>query len=204
MYRRYYSSRKGLGSLSIEQLYAKLQNVYILFRDRDYLKGSARITATDVPDSIKCEAAVALTFQPFPIADWSKPDITEDHIFDAIEFLYDHISKPGPVVSMVTDTNWQYYDHDGYDNEAGRSEFRGKVNSFLADYKSGYELAEDGTIQTLGTDGLQHVLNAEIIPYDEANVDSKVRGAIAKWKSRRVTAEDRKESFGHLRTFSNG
>jgi hypothetical protein len=199
MYRRYYSSRKkGLGSLTIEQLYSKLQNVYILFRDKDYFKGSAGITATEVPDSIKCEAAVVLTFQPFPIAEWTKPDITEDHIFDAIEFLYDHVSKPGVLVSMTTDSNWQYYDYDGYDNEAGRSEFRRKVNSFLADYKSGYELAEDGTIQTLGTDGLQHILNAEITPYDEANVDSKVRRAIAKWKSRHVTPADKKESIREL------
>ena len=195
MDRRYYSSRNGLGSLTLEQLYLKLQNLYLLFRDKDYLRGKAGITTTDVPDWIKHEAAVALTFQLFPIADWSVPDITEDHVFDAIEFLYDRVSKPGTMVSMTTESNWQYYDYDGYDDEAGRSDFRKRVNSFLPDYKSGYELAIDGTIQTRSIDGLQHILNADIISYDEVNVDSKVRRAIAKWKSRHVTQADKKESI---------
>ena len=59
---------------------------------------------TDLPDAIKHEAAVALTFQPFPITKWSGLDITEDHVFDALEFLYDHVSRPGELVAMTTDT----------------------------------------------------------------------------------------------------
>jgi hypothetical protein len=198
MSRRYYSSRKGAGSLTLQQLYSKLQSVYALYRDRDYFKGSAGITKLELPDLIKREAEISLTFQLFPITQWSESDVTEDHVFDAIEFLYDHVSEPGNWVSMATETNFYYYDYDGYDREVGRSDFRKKVNSFLADYKSGFELSKDGAVQTMGSDGLQHILNADVIEYDEANVDSKVRRAIAKWKSRHAGLEEKKEAIREL------
>jgi hypothetical protein len=198
MTRRYYSSRKRPGNLTLGELYLKLQNLYLLFRDKGYFKGKAGITSTQLPDAIKHQAALALTFQPFPVTKWSEQEITEDHVFDVLEFLYDHVSKPGESVPMTTETGWNYYDYDGYDEEAGRSDFREKVNGFLADYKSGFELTEEGTVLALGTDGLQHILNAEIIPYDEANVDSKVRNAISKWRNRHLDLKDKKEAIREL------
>ena len=198
MNRRYYSSRKKPGHLSLSELFSKLQNVYLLYRDKDYFKGKAGITNTTLPDTIKREAELALTFQLFPISTATWPEITEDRVFDAIEFLYDYAAKPGEWISKTTETNWNYYDYDGYDDEAGRKEFRNKVNSFLADYKSGYELTEDGMVLTGGTDGLQHLLDAEIIPYDEANVDSKVRGAIIKWRNRHLSLTEKKDAIREL------
>jgi len=198
MNRRYYSSRKRPGHITLDELFSKLENLYILFRDKDYFKGKAGITKDDLPDTIKREAAVALTFQLFPISEFTWPDITEDRVFDAIEFLYDYVSKPGAWVSKTDETNWNYYDYDGYDDEAGRAEFRKKVNSVLADYKSGYELTDDGMVLTSGTDGLQNILNAEIIPYDEANVDSKVRNAIVRWRNRHLSLEEKKEAIRDL------
>jgi len=128
MTRRYYSSRSKPRSLTLEELYWKLQNLYLMFRNKDFFKGKAGITETTLPDAIKHEAAVALTFQPFPITKWSQESITEDHIFDALEFLYDHVSKPGEWVQMTTDSGWNYSDYDGYDDEAGQEEFRNKLS----------------------------------------------------------------------------
>ena len=196
--RRYYSSRKRPGGLTIEALYSKLQNLYMLFRDRDYFKGNAGITKTDLPDAIKHEAAIALTFQFFPITEWSEQDMTEDHVFDALEFLHDHVSRPGEVILMTSETGWNYYDYDGYDNESGRADFRGKANAFLADYKSGYELTEEGIVLARGTEGLQPILDAEIIPYDDANVDSKVRNAIIKWRNRHLALSEKREAIREL------
>jgi len=152
---------------------------------------------TQLPDAIQNEAAIALSFQPFPITKWEAEDISEDHIFDTIEFLYDYVSKPGELVDMISD-GWSYRDYESYDDEAGRKDFREKVNLFLADYKSGYELTEDGQILALGTDGLQHILNAELIPYDEINVDSKVRDAIKKWRNRQQSLSGKKEAIREL------
>jgi hypothetical protein len=197
MTRRYYSSRTKPGNLTLEELYWKLQNLYLMFRDKDFFKGKAGVTKTNLPDAFKHEAAVALPFQPLPITKWSQEDITEDHIFDALEFLYDHVSKPGELVGMTRD-GFNYYDYDGYDNQAGQEEFREKANAFLVDYKTGFELTEDGKILAMGTHGLQHILDAEIIPYDEENVDSKVRNAIAKWRNRHFSLSERKEAIREL------
>ena len=196
MTRRYYSSRKRPGGLSLEELHWKHQNLYLLFRDRDYFKGKARITSTDLPDAIMHEGALALRFQLFPISEWPQQDVTEDRVFDALEFLYDYVSKPGDLVGMTSDTGWNYYDR--YDDEAGRAEFRAKANGFLADYKAGYELTEEGTVLALGSDGLQYILSADIIPYDEANVDSKVRNAINKWRNRHLALAGKKEAIREL------
>ncbi len=95
MTRRYYSSRKRPGRLTLDELYQKLQSLYLLFRDKDYFRAKAGITIEGVPDAIQHEASLALTFQPFPITEWLPQKITEDHVFDTIEFLYDYVSQPG-------------------------------------------------------------------------------------------------------------
>ena len=151
-----------------------------------------------MPDTIIHEAALALRFQLFPVTKWPAQEVTEDHVFDALEFLHDHVSKPGELVGMMNDTGWHYYDYDRYDDEAGRAEFRERANVFLAEYKAGYELGEEGMILALGTDGLQYILDAEIIPYDEANVDAKVRDAITKWRNRHLALAEKKEAIREL------
>ncbi len=198
MARRYYSSRNNPRSLTLEELYAKLKHLYLLLRGRDYFKGKTGITELNLPDAIKHEAQLALSFELFPITKWSDEDITEDHVFDALEFLYDHVSMPGEMTGMTNESGYQYYDYDGYDENAGRADFREKANVFLAEYKSGYELTEQGLVLALGTDGLQYILSADITPYDEVNVDSKVRSAIAKWRNRRLDSSEKREAIREL------
>jgi hypothetical protein len=197
MIRRYYSSRNKLTSLTLGGLCLKAQSLYLLFRDRDYFKGKAGITKTFLPDAIKHEAAIALSFQPFPIEKWEGGQITEDNVFDTLEFLSDHVAKPGELILMLSD-GYRYEDYNGYDIEMGREEFRQKANAFLCDYRSGYELTKDSIVLAAGTDGLQHILDAEIVPYDEANVDSRVRNAILKWRNRHLTLSEKKEAVREL------
>src|SRR5258708_36161868 len=116
MARRYYSARNKPVSLTLGELYSKLQHLYLLYRDRDYFKGKAGITKFDIPSAIKHEAELALTFQPFLITQWSEPDINEDHVFDVLEFLYDHVSRPGEWKNMITESGSFYNDYDGYDD----------------------------------------------------------------------------------------
>ncbi|MCJ7484689.1 MAG: hypothetical protein MUQ25_00785 [Candidatus Aminicenantes bacterium] len=196
--RRYYSSRTKPRSLTLEELYSKLQNLYLLFRDRDYFKARSGITQYNLPDAITREAAIALTFQPFPIEGWSREDIAEDKIFDVFEFLYDRISKPEGWAWHTSDSGHNFEDYVGYDDEKGQEEFRKKVNAFLIDYKNGFELTEDGDVLASGEDGLQHILGADIIPYDEANVDSRVRNAIAKWRKRHLLISEKREAIHEL------
>ena len=198
MSRRYYTSRNNPKSLTVEGLYWKLQHLYLFFRDKDYFKEKAEITGTYLPDSIKHKAALSISFQPFPIKNWPKENITEDHVFDVIEFLYDHVSEPGEWVGMVSDTGINYYDYEGYNDKSGKKEFRNQVNVFLSDYKNGYELSEDGRILAMGSGALLQIFDAEIIPYDEINVDSKVREAIVRWRNRHLDMAERRQAIREL------
>lgn len=195
MSRKYYSSRKGTQSLTLPEIYYKLQNQYLLFRSKDYFKGKASITDKYFPDNIKYEAAILLGFQPFPITKWEVNDVTEDHVFDTIEFLFDKVSKPGTWTRMVSDSGYQYDDYDNYDEEAGKKEYLEMVNTYLCNYMAGYELSNEGIILSIGKDGLRNIFSADIVPYDEANVDSKVRAAILKWRSRHQTMAAKKEAI---------
>ena len=198
MPRRYYSSRNKRASLTPNELYYKVQHLYLLFRDREYFKGKAGITKEKLPEDIKHAAAVALSFQPFPVTNWQENEITEDRIFDLLEFLFDHVSKPCEIVDMVTDTNWQYRDYGDYDDAAGQNEFREQANAFLCDYGEGFELSKDGTVLASGSGCIRQILTAEIEPYDEKNVDSKVRNAILKWRNRHLSLAEKKEAIREM------
>jgi hypothetical protein len=195
--RRYYAARKQPGQITLEGLYQKLQSLYLFFRDRDYFK-EVGVTKTTIPDEIKHKAALCLSFQMFPITKWTGPEVTEGHIFEALEFLHDHVSRPGVWTEMSTASGYTYSDYDGYDADAGQGEFRREANAFLAEYKSGFELTRDGKILALGSDGLQHILNAKLVPYDEVKVDSKVRGAIIRWRNTQLSLDEKRGAIRDL------
>jgi hypothetical protein len=198
MTRRYYSSRNKRTPLTLDELCYKAQHLYLLFRDRDYFKGKAGITKEKLPEDITHLAAVALSFELFPVTHWREDEITGDRVFDLLEFLFDYVSKPGEVVDMVTNENWHYSDYGDYDDLAGQKEFREQANAFLCDYEEGFELTKDGSVLASGSGNMQQILNAEIEPYDEKNVDSKVRNAILKWRNRHLSLTEKKEAIREI------
>ncbi len=197
MARRYYSSRNNPGTLTLDDLYRKLKSLYLWFRERAYFD-EVGITNAEVPDVIAHEAELSLGFAAFPIAGWPDYAVTEERVFDALEFLYDHVSRPGEWTTLTNETGWNYQGYDGYDKAAGQSDFREQANIFLADYQTGYELTEDGLILAQGGEGLEQILNAHIPIYDEANVDSKVRGAIVKWRNRALSLDEKRSAIRDL------
>jgi hypothetical protein len=186
--RRYFSSRKGGRSpISLRQAHSQLEVLYALYRDKDYFQqklGTGQRYGTS--EEHKRLALITLGFNAFPVKGWSYEDTTEDHVFDVIEFLFDHVSKPG---------EWLDPGYDSYDEAAGRKEFRSAANSMLADFGDGFELGEDGQIRANVTGGLEHIIGAQIVPFDEVNVDSKVRSAIDKWRKRHPTLQDKQEAI---------
>lgn len=197
MIRKYYSSRNKLYKMTLDQLYVKLQNLYVLFRDKDYFKEELQITKYSLPTEAINIANISLSFDPFPIDEWNVEDITEDNIFSFIEFLFDHVSQP--VDGKYVNTGYEtYYEYLNFDRKAGQNEFKEYANFFLLDYKNGFELNDNGEITNLGEDGIQYILNADIIPFDEKNVDQKVIKGISIWKNRKSTLEDKKYAIQEL------
>lgn len=121
---------------------------------------------------------------------------SEDDLFDMIEFLYDHVSKPleGHYHSF-DDCGWHYRT---FDVDAGRREFLPEVNELLRDYRGGYELSEDGEILELGEQGFDSLLQAKLPTHDPSNIEDRVKSAILKFRRTRSSAEDRRDAIRDL------
>ena len=193
--RRYYSARKAQKTISPSEAHWRLDHLFTLFRGRDYFRAKLGISGDDTPKSLVSESVIKLGFKAFPLSSWEDSDKTETNIFDVTEFLYDHVSKPGDMIDMVSESNWHYQDYESFDEEAGKSEFRSSANLILSELGEGFELGADGEIRANGSGGLQHILKAEIVPFDKENVDNKVIAAIEKWRHRASTLEDKKEAI---------
>lgn len=199
MKRKYYSSRKGNKKLTTKQLYERLKDTYLYFKEGDYFKEQLEIAFNNVSKKAKYLSSISLHEQIFPVENWDSFDMetNEELIFSVIEFLHDYMSKPGEL-EQFTDNGFNYTDYGDYDTSAGRKEFRSAVNSFLDDYSEGYQLDDNGEILKKGTDGLEHIFSADIMDYDFYNVDLRVKKAVHTWKSRRSGLDEKKRSVQEL------
>ena len=192
--RRYYSSRNGREPVTPQEAQWRLHNLFLLFDEKAFFKEKVGQWSHDKGSTMAREAIMRLGFAAFPMSGWSTSDMTFDRVFDVVEFLFDKVSKPGELVDMRSDSGFDYQDYESYDEEAGRREYRSAANLILADIGEGYELGGDGEIRANGSGGLEHILRAEILPFDEINVDRKVINAIEKWRKRHSTVDDRREA----------
>lgn len=125
------------------------------------------------------------------IDNWS-----EDDLFDMLEFLFDHISKP---------TKRHFHDYSGcgwhcyeFDRAAGQTEYREKLNRILRAYDSGFELTEQGEVVAIPPTGFEPLMIAELPDYDDANVTSRIDAAIKKFRRHRSSIEDRRDAVRDL------
>ncbi len=121
---------------------------------------------------------------------------TEDDMFDVVEFLYDHVSKPlGGRYHSWNDCGWHC---DTFDIVAGRREFLPEVNELLRDYRGGYELSEDGEILELPEQCLDALLQAKLPAHDPANIEERVKAATLKFRRTRSSADNRRDAIRDL------
>mgnify|MGYP001394864563 CR=1 FL=1 len=198
MKRLYYSSRNKNKSTDISKVYQQLQSLFEYFKSKDFFVEKLNIKFDNIPDEVNHKAMFEIKFKPFPISKWDRYDISEENIFDTIEFLFDHASKPGEKGWFTSETGFNYLDYLEFDEEAGREEFRTAVNLIINDYGVGYELTSSGEILAKGKEGLEEILDADIPEYDYSNIDLKVKSAIKKWKNRTLSLSERKQAVHDL------
>jgi hypothetical protein len=123
--------------------------IYTTFEAKGYFQERFGINCTDgyIPGSV---GDIGLySFRKlrrknlFPIWE-SKNSLSEDDIFDLIEFLYDHATQP-----IVSSGNYHQFNDCGYHYSefiqgAAQEEFRKEVNDILRDYDGGFELSAKG------------------------------------------------------------
>lgn len=120
----------------------------------------------------------------------------EDDLFDIIEYLHDHCSKPleGHYHSYA-DCGMHYHT---FEDKQGQEEFRKKVNNILSDYAGGFELTSNGEILFVGDSNLAHLFNADIPSTDEANIKQKVDNAVNRFRRHKATLEERRFAIREL------
>jgi hypothetical protein len=121
---------------------------------------------------------------------------SEDDLFDMLEFLFDHLSKP---------IERHYHDYSAcgwhcskFDRASGRLEYRDKMNRLLRAYDTGFELTERGEVVAIAPTGFEPLLSAELPHPDASNVTSRVDAAIRKFRRHRSSIEDRKDAVRDL------
>ncbi len=120
----------------------------------------------------------------------------EDDLFDIIEFLYDHCSKPiERTYHNWSDCGWHC---SAFDRPAGCAEYREKINRILAIYQEGYELSDDGEILTLPESGLAGLFEAPLPTIDPDNIEARVNAARLKFRRHRASLEDRRDAIRDL------
>jgi len=205
--RPYYSMRTGKNpdaiGFDLTMLKRLFREVYLSFEDRCYFQqafGFFCVDRGDVPGELGSDIAaqVFLALRKtdlWPMAD-NLDSYSEDDLFDMIEFLYDCVSKPvDGFYHDFSDCGWHYSE---FDESAGREGFRQAINELLKDYEQKYELSEEGEILSLGDEGLESLLEADLPEFDPDNVEGRVGAAKRKFRRYHSSMGDRRDAVRDL------
>lgn len=205
--RRYYSVRTGKHDptlkIDLPLLRRLFKDLYVKFDAKSYFQevfGYYCVDEGDVPGKLgsDIEAQMFLRIQkrnlcPILVA---YENYSEDDIFDVIEFLYDHISKPlDGWYHSYNGCGWHY---NTFNVDDGRQEYRAEINNLLCDYEDGYELSAEGEILVLSDKELENLFQSNLPTYDPENIESRVKNAIGKLRRSRSSMEDRRGAIRDL------
>lgn len=205
--REYYSTRTGKNpvgkTLDLMMLKRLFLTVHEDFERRGYFQetfGYHCVDDGDVPGAAgpDVEAYVLRNCRKsnlWPV-DARCDEYTEDDLFDIMEFLYDHTSKPkGGRYHDYGDCGWHF---DKFEKSEGQDEFRAEVNELLCDYDRGYELSANGEILELAEPGMEALLEAKLPQHDPTNVEGRVEKAVTKFRRYRSSVDERREAVREL------
>lgn len=205
--KRYYSIRTGKNPLSrsidLPMLIKLFRTNYIHFDKEGYFQQDFGFNCVDagfIPGTLSQDLEGFLVLELmksnlYPI--YTQLDnYTEDDLFDIIEFLYDHCSKP-------IERTYHSWDECGwhcqtFEREPGQVEYREKINRILKIYKEGYELSVDGEILVLADSGLEALLEAPLPSMDPDNIELRIEAARQKFRRHRSSMEERRDAIRDL------
>ena len=205
--RRYYSQRTGRLNETPEMTLSMLREFFVAihttFEGKGYFQERLGINCTDgyIPGNV---GDIGLfSFRKlrrkdlFPI--WTRKDnLTEDEIFDLIEFLYDHATQPIHSSGYYHKFNDCGYHYSEFIQGGAQEEFRKEVNDILRDYGEGFELSAKGEILSLPGRTLEPLLQAVLPSSESDNITSRVELAVEKFRRRRSSLDDRRDAIRDL------
>jgi len=203
----YYSVRTGknplTGSIDLPTLLRLFRPFYEHFDAEGYFQedlGYDCVDAGFVPGSLghDLEGIILLDLRKTNLTPVRErlSNYTEDDLFDIIEFLYDHCSKP---------TKRYYHEFSGcgwhcteFDRQQGSAEYRERINRVLKVYKEGFELSLDGEILLFPETGLEALLDAPVPYVDPENIEARIEAARRKFRRYRSSLDERRDAVRDL------
>lgn len=203
----YYSVRTGMNPLAagfdLATLRDLFRTLFAHFEGEGYFQEALGYDCVDagfVPGALGHDLAGVL------LLELRKKDLTpihskiegysEEDLFDMIEFLYEHCSKPKDgTYHSWNSCGWHY---TTFKKEPGRLEYREKMNKVLALYENGYELSADGEILGLADSGLEGLFEAPLPKVDPENVAARVEAAQTKFRRYRASMDERRDAIRDL------
>lgn len=204
--RQYYSVRTGknpdAAKLDLNAFKSLFTTAYSLLRQQDYFVeafGYWCVDEEDVPGTAGADVPTYVAFHLRRLGLWPVTEqidaYTENDLFDVIEFLHDHVSKP-------IDGSFHSYGGCGmhwskFDQAAGQAEFRDKLNPLLECYGDGYTMNERGEILETGPAGLKHLLEAKPSTKDPTLI-ARITGAVDRFRRFGSGIEERRQAVRDL------
>ncbi len=203
--RPYFSARTGadpsVGQLSFESFRGLFHSVYKQFSAKGYWDeafGFWCVDEQDVPGTVGSDVGNYVLFKTrkhlWPV-EAHVYDADEADVFDLIEFLHDHVSKPltGTMHSYSNcGMHWKTFDQG-----AGQKEYQAELNPLLESYDKGYELDARGEIMELAAKGMGKLLKASP-PVKDADVRARMGTAIDRFQRYGSSVEDRRHAVRDL------
>lgn len=203
----YYSIRTGknplAGRFDLATLRELFRTLFIQFEDTGYFQESLGYHCVD---SGYVAGTLGHDLEGMLLLELRKKDLapirtrieaySEEDLFDMIEFLYEHCSKP--VSSFYHSFNSCGWHCSAFQREPGRLEYREKVNKVLALYDGGYEVSADGEILGLADTGLEALFEAPLPDLDPENVSGRVEAARNKFRRYRSSIDERRDAVRDL------
>lgn len=155
--------------------------------DNDYISGTVKDIELEILLSVRKKNL-------WPIHQYSS-NFLEDDLFDLIEFLYLHISKP------IKGTMHSYADcgmhWETFNKKDGQKDFKDKINQVLVHYEKQFLLSDTGEILHKPENGFEVIFNANI-PSTDVNVVSRITAATIRFQRHGASIDDRRQAVRDL------
>lgn len=201
----YYSQRSGtnpnLQGLPLGDVVDLFVRVFEQLREDGYFSEAFGFSCTDmdhVPGKVRdVELEMLLTIKKkwlWPIQS-HKFSYSEDDLFDVIEFLFQHVSKP---------IDGTYHNHNNcgmhwetFNQSEGRIVFRERINTLLSNYEKRFELSANGEVLQKPEEGYEPIFQADI-PSKDGNVVGRINAAVLRYRRHGSTFDDRRQAVRDL------
>jgi len=207
----YFSQRTGVSPdikpLPLKELIKLFIGIYNQFKKNGYFDEAFGFHCTgnaQTPRSEKIagkiedvDLEIFLTIRKkdlFPVSSHAQ-NYSEDDLFDVIEFLYQHVSKPIDGFFHKWHQCGQHW--DTFEQESGRREYKKSINQILIHYENRFELSENGEILHKPEEGFEPIFKADI-PSSDTNVVDRISSAILTFRRHGSSVNDRRQAVRDL------